>query len=453
MNIKFEKPDEVTGRLTLEIEKADYADEVRKQLLKLQRSCKMPGFRPGHVPMGMIERMYGAMAKGDAVEKAVSQSISTYIKDNNLRLLGSPLPTEGHEAPDIEKQDDFEFCVDMALAPELSVSLEATDEVKQYKIETTSEMVDGEVMLYRRQNGENKEVEAYEEDNDLLRGSLTELGDDGQPKEGGIRVEQVSLMPRYFVGEAEKELFKTEGKKGATVVFSLQKAYEGKDAEIASLLKINKESVSEHAGMFAFEVNTISRFVPAELNEELFKQVFPVDTPQDEDAFRARAKEQVEKQYAQESDYRLGFDLRKLALRKAGEVKVNESIIRRNLLSQMTKDEDKQNIDAILKDYVEEMTWSLVRSHLLEQQKVEVGDDALKEAAREIARVQFMRYGMQNVPEEVVDDYAQRMLGDEKQQNMVVNRAVERAFVEMAKGIVKLCETSISLDDFNKLEQ
>lgn len=451
MNITFEKPDEVSGRLTVAIAKADYADEVKKQLRKLQKSAKMPGFRPGKVPMNMIERMYGTMVKGEEVEKKVSSSISQYIKENNVRLLGSPLPVEGREAPDIEKQDDFEFCVEMALSPEVKVELTDKDEFDHYTIEVSDKMIDDDVAFYRRQNGENVEVESYGDENDLLRGSLTELDEKGEPKQGGIFVEQVSLMPRFFVGEEQKDVFKEQGKKDATVVFSVAKAYEGKDSEIASLLRIEKDKVGEHTGNFAFKVASITSFRLADVNEDLFKKVYPVDTPKDEAAFRERIKKELERVYAVECDYRLGLDVRKRALEKAGELKVSEPILKRNLLNNMKKEEDKKNIDNIYKDYVAEISWSLVRAHLLEAKKVELSDDMLKETAREVARMQFVQYGVNNAPEELVENYSQRLLQDENQQRMVVNRAIERAFVDMAKKTVKLNEKVISLEEFNKL--
>ena len=306
MNITFEKTGNVTGVLTLNIEKADYEANVKKGLQTAQKKVQMPGFRPGHVPAGMVKKMYGTQIKAEEVQKLISEKLYAYIQENNLDVLGEPIAHD--DQVDIEKDDNFVLHFDLGLAPEMNVELSSNDTVDYYDINVTEEMVDAQVKRMAQQAGHPENVQSYEE-RDILRGILAQLDENGQPVEGGIVVESASLMPTYFKNDEQKALF-NGAKVNDILVINPSKAYEGNEAEVSSLLKVKKEEVAQYTGDFSFQVNEISRFVPAEINQEFFNAVFGEGAVEGEEAFRAKVKEGIQAQHVLDSDYKFLLDLR-----------------------------------------------------------------------------------------------------------------------------------------------
>ena len=283
MNISFEKSTPVSGTITIQLVKADYAEKVNEALKKMSQKAQMPGFRPGKVPFSLVNKMYGPQAKMEEVNKLLSDKLFGYIKEQKLEVRGEPMGNESQAPQDIENQDDFEFKFDIALAPEFSIELNKKDKVDYYEIEVDDAQVNSQIEEMTRQAGHPEDVEEYR-DGDILRGPLTELDEQGQPKEGGIQVERASLMPNYFKAVDQKKLF-DGAKKNDVITFKPAEAHS--DVEAASLLKVKKDEVAQHAGDFSFQVEEISRFVPSELDQKLFDRIFGEGQVKSEEEFRA----------------------------------------------------------------------------------------------------------------------------------------------------------------------
>src|SRR5574344_1569152 len=236
MEISLQKLDEVNAKLTIKVNKSDYEEKVQKGLKNLKKKAQMPGFRPGMVPMGLVQKMYGVQVKADEVEKTISEGINNYIKEQKLNLITGPMNAEGEEKIDIEKDDDFEMIFDLGFAPEFEIELSKKDKIDFYNIEVGDKQVDEQVESFRSRNGEMIEAENYE-DGDLLRGSLVESDAKGKEIEGGITVETTSIMPKYFSNDEQKKLFEN-AKPNTDVIFNVSKAYDGNETEVSSLLKI-----------------------------------------------------------------------------------------------------------------------------------------------------------------------------------------------------------------------
>ena len=233
MNISFEKTSAVSALLTVKMEKADYADAVKKSIKNYCQKAQMPGFRPGKVPASLVQKMYGAQVKAEEVNKLLGEKLYDYIKQENVNMLGEPLPSDKQQTQDIEAQDDFEFVFDIALAPEFEATLDSKDAVDYYDIEVTDAQVEEQVKAFAGRAGHPEGVDSYQE-RDIVRGLLAELDENGQSKEGGLQIESASVMPAYFKNEDQKKIF--EGvKKNDVITFNVSKAYEGSDAEVAAL--------------------------------------------------------------------------------------------------------------------------------------------------------------------------------------------------------------------------
>ena len=446
MNITFEKTGNVTGVLTLNIEKADYEGNVKKGLQAAQKKVQMPGFRPGHVPAGMVKKMYGTQIKAEEVQKLISEKLYAYIQENNLDVLGEPIAHD--DQVDIEKDDNFVLHFDLGLSPEMNVELSSNDTVDYYDINVTEEMVDAQVKRMAQQAGHPENVQSYEE-RDILRGILAQLDENGQPVEGGIVVESASLMPTYFKNDEQKALF-NGAKVNDILVINPSKAYEGNEAEVSSLLKVKKEEVAQYTGDFSFQVNEISRFVPAEINQEFFNAVFGEGAVEGEEAFRAKVKEGIQSQHVLDSDYKFLLDLRAYCEAKVGEVEFPNEVLKKVMLNN-NKEKGEAYVEEHFDASINELKWHLIKEKLVKANDIKLEQADVKAAAVEAARMQFAQYGMNNVPAEYLENYAEEMLKNKQQAQSLIERSIETKLVAALKNVLNLNHKAVSAEEFGKL--
>ncbi len=453
MKITFENPEKVNGLMTLTVEEADYKQEVEKTLKDYRKRANIPGFRPGQAPMGLIKRQIGTQVKADAINKVVGENLQKYIVDNKIKMLGQPLGAADHEPVDLDKEAPYVFKFDIAVAPEFKVELSDKDKVVYYDIKVDDKMIDDQVDMFASRNGHYEKAESYDpEQRDLLKGDLRELDDKGNTLEGGIEVESATLMPQYIKEEAQKKLF-DGAKLGDIITWNPRKAYPEGDVEISALLKIDKEKVAEHTGDFSYQITEISRFAKAEVNQELFDSVYGAEAGiKDEKAFREAIAKGLTAQLQTDADYRFLQDVRKYAEKKVGDLQFPEALLKRMMIEN-NKDKGAEFVEKNFDASIQELKWHLIREQLAEANGVKVEDDDVLTAARETARAQFAQYGMNNVPEEYINNYAQEMLKKRETVDNLVERAIDRKLMEALKGVVKLTKKSISIDDFNKLWQ
>lgn len=446
MNITFEKTGNVTGVLTLNIEKADYEANVKKGLQTAQKKVQMPGFRPGHVPAGMVKKMYGTQIKAEEVQKLISEKLYAYIQENNLDVLGEPIAHD--DQVDIEKDDNFVLHFDLGLSPEMNVELSSNDTVDYYDINVTEEMIDAQVKRMAQQAGHPENVQTYEE-RDILRGILAQLDENGQPVEGGIVVESASLMPTYFKNDEQKALF-NGAKVNDILVINPSKAYEGNEAEVSSLLKVKKEEVAQYTGDFSFQVNEISRFVPAEINQEFFNAVFGEGAVEGEEAFRAKVKEGIQAQHVLDSDYKFLLDLRAYCEAKVGEVEFPNEVLKKVMLNN-NKEKGEAYVEEHFEASINELKWHLIKEKLVKANDIKLEQADVKAAAVEAARMQFAQYGMNNVPVEYLENYAEEMLKNKQQAQSLIERSIETKLVAALKNVLNLNHKVVSAEEFGKL--
>ena len=446
MNITFEKTGNVTGVLTLNIEKADYEANVKKGLQTAQKKVQMPGFRPGHVPAGMVKKMYGTQIKAEEVQKLISEKLYAYIQENNLDVLGEPIAHD--DQVDIEKDDNFVLHFDLGLSPEMNVELSSNDTVDYYDINVTEEMVDAQVKRMAQQAGHPENVQTYEE-RDILRGILAQLDENGQPVEGGVVVENASLMPTYFKNDEQKALF-NGAKVNDILVINPSKAYEGNEAEVSSLLKVKKEEVAQYTGDFSFQVNEISRFVPAEINQEFFNAVFGEGAVEGEEAFRAKVKEGIQAQHVLDSDYKFLLDLRAYCEAKVGEVEFPNEVLKKVMLNN-NKEKGEAYVEEHFDASINELKWHLIKEKLVKANDIKLEQADVKAAAVEAARMQFAQYGMNNVPVEYLENYAEEMLKNKQQAQSLIERSIETKLVAALKNVLNLNHKAVSAEEFGKL--
>ena len=451
MKISFENPDKINGLLTIVVEEEDYKNDVEKTLKDYRKKANVPGFRPGQAPMGMIKRQFGPSVKMEAVNKIIGQQIYKYVQDNKIQMLGEPLTSEKQAPVDIEKDGPYTFMFDIAVAPEMKVSLTGRDKVDYYKIVVDDKTIDQQVDMLASRSGSYEKAENYE-GNDMLKGDLRELDENGNTKEGGITVESAVLMPSYIKVDDQKKLF-DGAKLGDIITFNPRKAYPDNDTEVSQLLEIERDAVKDMESEFSYQITEIQRFKKHEVNEELFKQVFGEDTDvKDEAAFRAKIAEGLNEQLVNDSDFKFLLDVRAHCEKKVGKLEYPDALLKRIMLAN-NKDKGEDFVEKNYEMSIKELTWHLIKEQLVSAQNIKIEDADIKETAKEAARAQFAQYGMTNIPEEYIENYANEILKKGESTEALVDRAVDRKLAAALKGVVKLNEKEISVEDFNKMMQ
>ena len=427
--------------LSVNIQEADYSALVEKQLKNFRQKANVPGFRPGMVPMGLVKKQYGTAVKAEEINKLLQTKIFEYIRENKIDMLGEPLPVESQQAGiNMAEDKEFTFEFEIALAPKFEAVLDNNDKLAYYRIQPTEEMINGQVNAFAQRCGEYKQVESYE-NGDMLKGTLAES------VEEGIVVREAVMMPSYMKNDNQKALF-AGSKVNDVVTFNPCVAFDNNEAELASLLKVEKGEVAAHNGEFTFTITEITRFVASELNQTVFDAAFGKDVVTNEADFRAKIAEQFEARFEVESDYKLLMDVRTYLMEKVGKLEYDEAILRRIM------DGSKQPGETVSEEEFQksltELTWHLIKEQLARKFEIKVDDNDVLDVAKAATRDQFAQYGMANVPEDLLENYAKEMLKQDKTREALINRAVDVKLINAIKGVVTLEEEKVSVEDFNK---
>lgn len=442
MNITLENIDKVNAVITAVVEPSDYTEKYNKALKDAKKKVNMPGFRPGMVPMGLVKKQFGISILADEVNKILQEALFGYIRDNKVNMLGEPLPTDDNNNVELKEGESFTFKFDLAIAPEFVVSLSKDDKINYYNVEVSDEMVETQIDMYRQRGGKYDKVESYE-DNDMVKGVITELN-----VENPVSAENAVLLPKYFKNEDQKKLF--EGAKTNDVVtFNPSVAYDNNEAELTSLLKIEKEDALNHKGEFNFQITEITRFVPGPFNQELFDTVFPGGEVKTEEEFRSRVKGLIAEQFAKDSNYKFVLDVRKYVTDKVGKLEFPEDKLKKILLANAGG--DQQKVDAQYERSIDELTWHLIKEKLVEAYQIKVEDEDVKNMAKEVTRMQFAQYGMLNIPEEYLENAVKEMFKKRETIDNLIDRCIEIKLGSAIKEAVTVEESTVSAEEFNKM--
>ena len=270
MKISKTSIDELNATIRLTIEKQDYEATVNEKLKEYKKKANMPGFRKGMVPAGLIKKMYGKSVLAEQVNQILGHELSKYISDEKLSILGEPLPNM--EEPlniDFDTDEEFQFSFDLGLAPEINMDLEKAGEIPYYQIEVDEDLVEKQIEGYTSRFGESIPAEQVSE-KESMNGDFTELDENDNPKEGGIVANNVFISMGLIHDEEIKS--RLIGAKVGDIIKFNPKTALANDHEVAHLLKIKHEEVEALNSDFNYTITKISTFIPAEINEDLFKK-------------------------------------------------------------------------------------------------------------------------------------------------------------------------------------
>lgn len=447
MNIVRKDIDSANATLSLSIEKADYSEKVEKTLRDYRKKANIPGFRPGMVPMNLLKKMYGKSILAEEINKLISDELYKYIRENNVNILGEPLPNETEQKEiDFATQEDFEFIFDLGFAPEFDVELTKKDKVKFFQISPSEEMINNQVKSYTGRYGKYLQEEVVEA-NDMVKGLLLELAD-GKINEAGIEVKDAVLTPAFIKDEATKNLF-IGAKKGDVITFNPNASFEN-EAEVASLLKISKDIVKDVTADFRMTIEGITRYQEAELDQDLFDKVYGEGVITSEEDFINKIKEGIQVNLSQDSNYKFGIDARDALVKKYEGLTFPDAFLKRWLLA-TNKNLTQETLETDFPKMIEDLTWQLIKDKIAKANEIKVETEDVQEYARQIARSQFAQYGMVGLEDSILDNYAKDILKKEETLKNIVDKVAENKVLDIVKNSVKLETKEVTIEEFNKM--
>ena len=447
MNIVKKDLDQNNAIVTLSIVKADYTEQVDKKLRETRKKANIPGFRPGMVPAGLIKKMYGKQMVAEEINKMVSDSLYNYIRENDVNVLGEPLPNVTEQKViDFDTQEDFEFVFDLGIAPEFDVELTKKDKVKFYTITVSDEMIENQVKSYTGRYGKYIQEEVVEE-KDMLKGELLEMAD-GKVNESGLKVTDATLTAAYMKDDAQKALF-VGAKKGEVITFNPKKAFEN-ETEISSMLKISIEAAQEITSDFQLKIESITRYHESLIDQELFDKVYGEGIVKTEEEFRAKIKENIQENLAADSEYKFGVDAQKMLVEKYNDLAFPDAFLKRWVLSS-NENITPETLEEDFPKMIENLKWQLIKNKLEKANDVKVEKEDIDSYARKMAKAQFAQYGMIGMDDEIIANYAKDMMKKEETFRNIMDKVSEEKVLAAVKEAVKLENKEITIEEFNKM--
>jgi trigger factor len=448
MNITRENIDAVNAILKVAIEKADYEKTVADQLKEYRQKAVIPGFRPGKVPDGLIKRKYRIPVLVEEVNKLLSQKLSKYLVDEKLNILGEPLPNEEQQKNiNWETDENFEFVFDIALAPEINISLDKSNEIKFYKIAVSEEMINQQVEMAQSQLGQNIPDDEIK-DNSSVRGNFIQLNDAGEEIENGIRPNDVLVAIDMIKDDEIKNSF--VGKKsGDVVVFDPVKAFENRH-EIKHMLKIKQDEADALNSNFSFTINEILKFEKAELNEDVFKKLYGEETDvKTTEDFRNRIKSEIEANLIYSSNHKFTIDAHDKLVEDAN-IELPEAFLKRWLIA-INKELSAEQIENEFQAFIDDLKWQLIKDSIIKGNDIKVSAEETQAFAIQMARAQYNQYGIYDIPEEQLESFAKMILDKPEEGERIYKRLYEDKVIKVVKDKVTLHETEVSQEEFNEM--
>ncbi len=447
MDVTLEKTGDLEGRLVVKIEEADYAARVKKELKEIGQNRQIPGFRKGHVDMAQLQKRFGKQVKAGVLNDVASDAALKYIEDNKIAILGQPIPADENEMNLDNK--DFTFVYEIGMMPELNIVFDQNVELDFYNIAVSDEMVAEQDKNIRMQAGDRVTTDTYGE-RALVKGTIMQLAEDGQVKADGIQVTDGIVAP--FLFKSKEEAAKFEGTKaGDKVVFDAFATCDGNEAEIASMLHIDRDRVEEARGNFEMTITEYVVNKPAELGQEFYDKVFGADTVHNEEEYFARVRDMIA-QGLQPNSRSLFVRMTEDYLMETygANMQLPEGFLRKFMV-RVTPEIKAEDVDEQLKLALPGMKWEIIEGQAGRVMGVKVEEDDVKAMARSIAMEQLIQYGMGQMAEQMADYYAENLLKDKDQRRRLVDQAYTSKLMNAIHNAVKLNEKTVSLDEFRAL--
>ncbi len=442
MNITQEKSSDLTAIIKIELVKEDYQEKVKTVLKDYQKKANIPGFRPGKVPFGMVDKMYGKAVLAEEINKLISDSLNQYIVDEKIDILGYPLPNlEKTTELDFDTQEKFDFFFDIGLTPEFDIAIDDKFKVKYYNIKADEDVVNKYLADLRNRNGKTTKPETAEE-TDVLFGDFTEVNnEDGLKGSAQLKLESVKLKTalKQFIG----------AKVGDQITFDPTKALKS-DIEVATLLGIRPEEAEAFKNEIEFTVTEISRTEPAELNEEFYKMVYPQDKIENEDQLKERIKKDAEISFASESDRQFMNNAVELLIEKA-DISVPDEFLKRWLLENNQDRVTPEQLETQYDSYIKSLKWQLIESKLVKGNNIEVKEEEVRDHIKGYFMNMTMPGAESNENDNRMNEIVNSVMQNKEEVKKIYDQLYDKKLLDFLKANIKQTKKEVNYEEFVKL--
>ena len=446
MNIVKENTGNLSALLRINLVADDYQPQIEKVLKEQQKKASMPGFRPGKVPFSLVKKMYGKSVMVDEINKFLNDTLYNYLKENNIDILGNPLPSE-EQTPDVDwdNQTEFEFCYEIGLVPKVEISVSDKQKLNYYNITVSDEVVEKYLGDIRKRYGKFSTPETSE-DGDLLYGEFKELDEVGNVIENGI-TNKASLSLEFIKSKTIKKSL-IGLKKDDELTIDIAKATQNL-TETAAILAITKEEAEKLKSNFKFTLIGISRVEPAELNEELFEKIYRGDAVKTEEELRIRIKKDAEISFLQESQKKFMSDAVELLIKEA-KIELPDEFLKKWLLTTNEKITAEQLVSEY-QMYSDSMRWQLIENRLIIDNEIKVTEEEIKAYFKEFINKQLAQYGQEATPEDKLDEIAENLMKNKEEVKKVNDKIFDDKLYHHLETNFKVTKKDVTYEEFVKL--
>jgi trigger factor len=445
LNITLDKQSATDGLIKIQLSESDYQPKVEEKVRDYARKATIKGFRQGKVPTGVIKKMYGKGILVEEVNHIISHSVSDYIRDNKLRVLGDPLPNhEKARAINWDFQKNFEFEFQIGLVEDFTIDLSNKVKVTSHPIEVDQKVMEGTLEDIKRRYGKRITPDASEEGDNLF----------GEINKAGSEEKHGSFLRTDLVEKSQQKKF-AGLKKDDTVEFDIEKILTDAGA-IAQLINVSEEEAKGATGKYSFKVTSISRIEPVELNQELFDQVFGKDVVTTEEAFLNKIKETISGNYDRETQHLLDHEIQHYYVDNT-KINMPEGFLKTWLKATSNGQVTDEILEKEFKTYRDSIKWDLVKNKIAEEKGIKVEESEVREKAKQLILEQF---GGPSIAEQLGDKFdaivTNYLAGkDGKGENYMnsYNQIRHEKILNAIKENITIQEKKVSLEEFRKIAE
>ena len=450
MNITQEKIDDLNALLKVEVSTDDYQEKVEKTIKDHQKKMNIPGFRPGKVPTSVIKKMYGKSIMLDEINKIVIDSMYDYLGQNNIDILGNPLPNKEKSSQiDWDNQTNFEFFYDLGLSPNIELKPLEELETKLYEISVNDEVVEKYLTEVRRRYGKFTNPEDVT-DGDLIYCEFTELDEKGNIKDGGINYKSSIALELIKNKTAKKKFIGL--KKEQEIDIDIVKTFDN-NKEVSLMLNIEESKVAELKDLFKIKVLSINRVELAPLDKELFDKVYKNDTIETEEQLRERIKKDATLSFNSESEKLFVNEIVELLIKQT-KITLPDAFLKRWLLETNNEKFTEEQIEKEYSIYADSLKWQLIENKILKDNEITVTQEDVKNHIKDYFRSSLPSMDEANpFPEDKLDSLADRLLENKEETKRIYDKIYDDRLKELFKNKLKVKKEQISYEEFVKLAE
>ena len=444
MKIEEKKLDPNGLVLQCHVKEKDYQSLVESSLSSYRKRMNIPGFRPGKVPIGLVKKQYGVAIKVEEINKLLSNNIQQYIKDKRINILGGPIPLENNI--DFDKSSDFIFEYELGLQPEVDLSLTQKAKLDFYEIHPDSQMINEHILSLQKQFGKMTNPDQVNS-NDMLSVEFTELDSKKQNKEGGIIKSTSILVEKIEEPKVKKEFL--IAKKNDVITFLPKKVFSNL-TDLASMLGLTKEELDNNHSYFNCKINSISRLIPSELNQDFFKKVYPDRKIKNKKELNSVVTEDLKSKYKINSDNKFFNDVSSLFIQKT-KIDFPEKFLKKWLKINAKKKFNDAEFNTEFKNYLKYLSWQLIENKICQENGISIKKDELRDFVKSKIIQQMKSYGNLNLPDKEIDGIVDNVLANEKELDKMRNELLAVYLIDFFKTKMKLNRKIVSYSEFVKL--